>query len=192
MYWTASILFSFKDVLALAFTTHSQKIMSNHVPIRILNLIGLNEWRLFIHICVMNRFDYLEQAKRIPQCQRMTICPCCNLLKNVYSFIDPVHFTQNTICNDCYSQYARKGTSLTRKWYVDVVYPDDSMSNSKRRKISSNLRKDLVSRSLSVIPNSVWNVVSIQKSQKLKNVFTAKLVHHRLYRSDISSSPVHQ
>ena len=73
-----------------------------------------------------------------------------------------------------------------------MKYPDSSMPNAKRRKISNNIRKDLVSRSLSVIPNSGWNGVSSQKSQRLKNVFTAKLVHHRLYQSNNSASPVQQ
>ena len=71
-----------------------------------------------------------------------------------------------------------------------MKYPDSSMPNAKRRKISNNIRKDLVSRSLSVIPNSGWNGVSSQKSQRLKNVFTAKLVHHRLYQVVQSTSNI--
>ena len=44
------------------------------------------------------------------------------------------------------------------------------------------MSKDTISVGVKAIPQSMWMVVNTPKSQKLKDVFTAKLVHHRLYQ----------
>ena len=58
----------------------------------------------------------------------------------------------------------------------------------KRKRTSSAMSNNSISVGMKAIPQSMWIVVNTQKSQKLKNIFTAKLVHHRLYQVVQSTS----
>ena len=58
----------------------------------------------------------------------------------------------------------------------------------KRKRASSAMSNNSSSVGMKAIPQSMWMVVNTQKSQKLKNIFTAKLVHHRLYQVVQSTS----
>ena len=58
----------------------------------------------------------------------------------------------------------------------------------KRKRVSSAMNNNSISVGMKAIPQSMWMVVNTQKSQKLKNIFTAKLVHHRLYQVVQSTS----
>lgn len=61
----------------------------------------------------------------------------------------------------------------------------------KRKRSSSSMSKNNISVGKKAIPQSMWMVVNTPKSQKLKDVFTAKLVHHRLYQVVQSSYVQH-
>ena len=129
-----------------------------------------------IIFALMNRNPSSGSLRRLARHQEANICPSCNLLKNTYSFIDPVLFTYNTICNDCRNEFLQ---SVASKY--NLTY-SATMTTSSRRGISkSKLKQSYLQMALQAIPHSTWSAVTPQKAQKLKNVYKAKLVFHRYY-----------
>lgn len=107
------------------------------------------------------------------------ICPCCNLLKSVYSFIDPYYFTTCLICNDCrkdtvkssISQKKQDNKSLHQKPISKEIQILKNDEKNKNKKQTYNI----------CTPQSKWYVVPTLKAQRLKKVYEAKLLFHRLY-----------
>ena len=97
----------------------------------------------------------------------------------MYSFIDPYYFTTCLICNDCrkdtvkssISQKKQDNKSLHQKPIskeIQIVKNDEKKKNKKQ---TYNI----------CTPQSKWYVVPTLKAQRLKKVYEAKLLFHRLY-----------
>lgn len=129
----------------------------------------------------MNQNLNLKPLRNSSHYQDLNICPSCNLLKSIYSFIDPVHFTCNVICNDCMNSCLN---SLASKYNLKNLAKSDSSSSTSRsrQKVSDSKAKQSNHSNQVIVPQSSWSVVSSQKATKMKNVCKAKLIHHRLYR----------
>ena len=135
----------------------------------------------------MNQNWNLKPLRNSSHYQDLNICPSCNLLKSMYSFIDPVHFTCNAICNDCMNSCLN---SLASKYNLKNLAKSDSSSSTSRsrQKVSDSKAKQSNHSNQVIVPQSSWSVVTPQKAQKLKNVYNAKLVFHRFYSSVSPSS----
>ena len=115
------------------------------------------------------------------------MCPCCNLLKTTYDFIDPIYFNNNAICNECRARNENKMVILNLS-QESATYPSRTTISSKQRKIVRDRYKDYVYQlAMKTVPHSTWYTVSPQKSQRINYIYEAKLIHHRLYNN---SKPV--
>ena len=104
---------------------------------------------------------------------------------NIHSLIDPRNFSCNAICNNCLFGLS---SSTQNNLYSTAVYPSTQPSTQAIKnqtvKKTTNTNQQILS---STVPVSSWSVVPIAKAQKQKNVYTARLIHHRLYKKYCSS-----
>lgn len=130
----------------------------------------------------MNHPKSIYPAKTHVTLKDVHICPCCNLIKSIYSFIDPVHFTTQRICNECRTLYNIPLSSSS------LYSPLSSQSNQATKKqITTKVKQTTQQSFVHVVPYSSWSVVSPQKAQKLKNVYYARLIFHRIVFTTNSS-----
>lgn len=115
------------------------------------------------------------------------ICPCCNLLKTTYDFIDPIYFNNNVICNECRAKNGNKMVLLNLSQESGTFSSSTTISSKQRRIVRDRYRDYVYQLAMMTVPHSTWYTVSPQKSQRLNNIYEAKLIHHRLYNN---SKPV--
>lgn len=116
------------------------------------------------------------------------ICPCCNLLKSVYSFIDPYYFTSYIICNDCRRNNWLSSVSPSQQY--NQLYPQNATQNTASNiKKENNKKIPIKPKSFYCIPTSKWSAVSEKRAENMKIVYKAKLVYHRLYKHQSIVSP---
>lgn len=133
----------------------------------------------------MNQPAKLRAAHTPTTMRDYHICPCCNLIRNIYSFIDPRNFSCNVICNNCLFGLS----SFTQNnLYSTTVYPSTQPSTQtiKNQTVKKTTNTNQQIHSGTVLVSS-WSVVPIAKDHKQKNVYTARLIHHRLYKKYCSS-----
>lgn len=113
---------------------------------------------------------------------KLVHCPCCHLIRDQKYFIDTVTFARNTLCNDCMNVYRNACKTFFSTGLVTTAGLSTVLSSQTQRK-AQNDKKATKKVSMNIIvPQSRWVVTQPRKSQRLANLITAKLVHHRLYQ----------
>ena len=167
-------IFILKYIIWNGWIWHYWVIIVDHVPNSTQSTVGYK--------CFIISNTNICPAKTTVTLKGMHICPCCNLIRSIYSFIDPIHYTSHVICNECRSRskiaIALTKTSQSCKEPL-LSKPSNESANKKSTK---GVKKSIQQLSVNVVPHSSWSAVSPQKAQKMKNVVEAKLIHHRLVR----------
>ena len=127
-----------------------------------------------------NRMNNRNTPKISTQLLDCNICPCCNLLKSVYSFIDPVYFTTCLVCNDC--RRDRIISSISQKKQDSKSIYQESISKEIKDVKKDTSKKNIKKQKYNFCtPQSNCYIVPTLKAQRLKKVYEAKLLFHRLY-----------
>lgn len=130
----------------------------------------------------MNNYLSQMQYKDLSSSQRLLLCPNCNLLKNVYSFIDPIEYKFNPICQDCCSQYSNKGKRPMYQY--DIQNKQENHMKQQEKEKEKHLKKKKQKLELFQYPHGqFFQLIKLLdlKEFSLQNSFFTDYIHHHNY-----------